>query len=65
MINKTQAQREALKRAYRRWQAGDNPAPSYRDFLNSVSDTVKMDDAIVVPFLHMWLAIETDGYTHS
>lgn len=65
MIDRTQAQREALKRVYRRWQGGDSPAPSYRDFLNSVNDTVKMDDAIIVKFLHMWLAIETDGYTHS
>tara|TARA_A100000172_G_scaffold71840_2_gene52679 strand:- start:77 stop:274 length:198 start_codon:yes stop_codon:yes gene_type:complete len=65
MISKTHEQRKALKRVYRRLQAGDNPAPCYRDFLNSVSDTVKMDNAIVVPFLHMWLAIEVDGYTHS
>jgi len=24
-----------------------------------------MDGAVVVPWCGMWLAIETDGYTHS
>jgi len=38
---------------------------SYREFRRLAQPTFGMDGAIVVPWCGMWLAIETDGYTHS
>lgn len=57
----TKPQRQALKRIYLRLEF----PPPYKVFRRSVQMTFCMDDAIVVPYCGMFLAIESDGYTHS
>ena len=57
----TKAQRQALKRIYLRLEF----PPPYKVFRRTVQGTFFMDDAIVVPYCGMFLAIESDGYTHS
>ena len=62
MLKLTRKQKEALKEVWGRdWQ---KPS-SYLAFRRTVQGTVFMDNAIVVPYCGMFLAIETDGYTHS
>jgi len=62
MVKLTRKQKEALKTIWSRdWQ---KPS-SYLAFRRTVENTVFMDNAIVVPYCGMFLAIETDGYTHS
>jgi hypothetical protein len=59
----TKEQKQALKRVWDR-QADTNP-DSYLQFRRLVQPTFGMDSAIVIPWAGMFLAIETDGYTHS
>jgi len=57
----TKEQRHSLLRV---WQRGQSDL-SYLQFRRSVESGFCMDGAVVVPWCGMWLAIETDGYTHS
>ncbi len=57
----TKAQRQALKRIYLRLEF----PPPYRGFRRTVQHTFFMNNAIVVPYCGMFLAVEADGYTHS
>jgi hypothetical protein len=53
----------ALENIHRR-----TPAPERRpfsDFIADLQSTVLMDDAVVIPYAGMFLAVETDGYIHS
>ena len=61
MIKLTKDQRKALKRIYDRQTLPIN----YRLFRKSVMGTIGMDNADIVNWAGMWLAIECDGYTHS
>ena len=61
MVSITKAQQQAL---LRKWKDHDN-GMTYRQFRRSVESGFCMDGAVVVPWCGMWLAIETDGYTHS
>lgn len=47
-----------------RWKYSDQ-GMSLEQFIDSAQPTIGMDDAIVVKWGNMWLAIEADGYTHS
>lgn len=59
----TVAQRDAVER---KWQEIDEKTrPPLQPFLDSVKPTFHMDNAVTVFWCGMWLAIETDGYTHS
>lgn len=67
MTRTTRKQREALKAVFDRgpiYTVGDRKM-TYRQFRRTVCPTVGCDDAIVVPWAGMWLAIEADGYIHS
>ena len=57
----TPEQKEALAR---KWAQDDN-GMTLQEFIDSAQPTFLMDDAIVVKWCNMWLAIETDGYCHS
>ena len=61
-VKLTRKQKEALKEV---WNRDWLKPSSYLAFRRTVEGTVFMDDAIVVPYCGMFLAIETDGYTHS
>jgi hypothetical protein len=72
MTRTTRPQREALKRVYdrapvyaTREDATKRSPLTYRQFRKQAQPTFGMDDAIVIRWAGMWLAIETDGYTHS
>jgi hypothetical protein len=58
----TKAQRRALKQVFER---NSDEAKSYKEFRKRVKGTFGMDGAIVIPWRGMFLAIETEGYTHS
>jgi len=47
-----------------RWKHSDQ-GMSQEEFIASAQRGIGMDDAIVVKWGNMWLAIEADGYTHS
>jgi hypothetical protein len=64
MVRTTRKQRIALLRKYAHGGL-DEKGISYRDFRKSVQPTFGMDNAIVVQWCGMWLAIERDGYCHS
>lgn len=55
----TKAQQQAIARIANRMNI------NYREARRTVQPTFGMDGAVVMPFAGMWLAIETDGYTHS
>lgn len=61
MIKLTKQQRRALKRVYDKQAIYTN----YRQFRKSVMGTIGMDNAVVVNWAGMFLAIERDGYTHT
>ena len=75
----TKAQRKALKKLFDRtpirevvpfgpteWcYERDACKLTYKQFRRMVKPTIGMDNAIVIPWCGMWLAIEADGYTHS
>jgi len=73
MIMLTKAQRKALKRIYDKQQRTgyilrDRYCPEpidYRQFRKSVMGTIGMDNAVIVNWAGMWIAIECDGYTHT
>lgn len=60
----TRKQRIALLRKYAHGGLADKGI-SYRQFRRSVQPTFGMDNAIVVQWCGMWLAIEADGYVHT
>ena len=47
-----------------RWKHSDQDM-TLEEFTDTAQPTIGMDDAIVVKWSNMWLAIEADGYTHS
>jgi len=57
----THEQRSAL---FRKWKQ-DDQGKTWAQFAMTAHATFGMDGAIVVNWSGMWLAIETDGYTHS
>jgi len=61
MMVLTKEQRHALLRV---WKRGESDL-TYRQFRRTVEPGFCMDGAIIVPWCNMWLAIESDGYTHS
>lgn len=55
---------------FRKWKQmaqdrGLDAHPTWPEFAKTVQPTFGMDGAVVVQWCGMWLAIETDGYTHS
>ena len=48
----------------RKWRQEDQGL-TFIQFRRSVQPTFGMDGAVVVKWGSMWLAIESDGYTHS
>ena len=52
------------KSLLRKWQQ-NNQGLTFLGFRKLVQPTHFMDDAVVVKWCNMFLAIETDGYTHS
>jgi len=61
MVRTTKEQRQAI---YRKWRQ-DSQTMTYRQFRQTAQSTFFMDDAIVIPWCAMWLAIERDGHTHT
>lgn len=57
----TPEQKQAL---VRKWTQNNNDM-TLEEFVASAQTTSLMDDAIVIKWCDMWLAIETDGYTHT
>jgi hypothetical protein len=57
-------ERDNAMHCYSVWQRGESDL-SYLQFRRSVESGFCMDGAVIVPWCGMWLAIETDGYTHS
>lgn len=49
---------------FRKWKQQDQDM-SWPEFAKTVQPTFGCDGAITVHWSGMWLAIETDGYTHS
>ena len=62
MLKLTRKQKEALIEV---WNSDWLKPSSYLAFRRTVQGTFFKDNAIVVPYCEMFLAIETDGYTHS
>jgi hypothetical protein len=60
-IEMTPAQHNALVRKHTQ----DDQGMTLQQFLESAHPTFGCDNAITVKWCNMWLAIETDGYTHS
>lgn len=54
---------------FRKWKQSQFPEStsnqSWAEFAKTVKPTFGMDGAVIVQWAGMWLAIETDGYTHS
>mgnify|MGYP003336475728 FL=1 len=48
---------------HRKWLQ-DNQGMTYMQFRRTVQPAIGLDCA-VIKWCNMWLAIETDGYTHS
>lgn len=65
-LKTTHEQRSALFRKWKQAKLGDGPFDMpWIEFAKTAQPTSGMDGAIVVQWCGMWLAIETDGYTHS
>lgn len=64
MLRITKAQAVSLMRKHIHGGLADKGI-SYRNFRASVQPTFGMDNAIVVQWCGMWLAIEKDGYVHT
>lgn len=64
MVKTTRKQRIALRRKHVHGQL-EEKGISYRNFRASIQPTFGMDNAIVVQWCGMWLAIEKDGYVHT
>jgi len=58
----TPAQRDALNRKFVQDPDGSE---SFETFCARARPTICMDSAIAIRWCSMWLAIETDGHTHS
>ena len=63
----TKPQQQSLLRKYidGQHEHGSTRDVSYLTFRRSVHPTFHMDNAVTVKWCGMWLAIESDGYTHS
>lgn len=57
----TQEQKVALAM---KWGQNDQ-GMTLKEFVASAQPGIGMDDAVIVKWGSMWLAVETDGYTHS
>ena len=60
----TDAQVEALRAIHQRWEVSDD----FETFQANAAEMIGGDGAIVIHVgvnESIWLAIETDGYTHS
>lgn len=66
-IEVTHEQLTALFRKWKQAKSGDRPdeTPDWLAFCRTVHPTFGMNNAVTVQWCGMWLAIETDGYTHS
>jgi hypothetical protein len=63
----TKAQQLAIKRKAEQVRSY-NPTgfdADYRILRRKVQPMIGGDGAVILPWCNMWLAIETDGYTHS
>ena len=49
----------------RKFSQNSSGFKSYLEFRRTAQVTFGMDNAIVVPWCGIWLAIEADGYIHS
>lgn len=74
MVRTTRKQREAIalvvdrtlpRKAIQTQREAHEWLDAYRARRESAQPTIGMDGAIVMPWAGMWLAIETDGHTHS
>ena len=61
MTKSTDAQVDALWKLWKR----AHQDKTFAQLMQSAQPTMAMDGAIVVPWCNMFVAIETDGYTHS
>ena len=61
----TKPQQQALKQKWMFWNGRKRYGKSYLAFRRTVELGLCMDGAVIVPWNGMWLAIETDGYTHT
>lgn len=61
MIDMTPQQMTALAQIWKR----DHQYMTLEQFMETAKPTFYMDDAIVVPWCGMWLAVEANGYVHS
>ena len=60
----TDAQVEALRAIHQRWEVSDD----FETFQANAAEMIGGDGALVVKVGEinpMWVAVETDGYTHS
>lgn len=57
----TDDQKSAL---FRKWCQNQNEL-TFQEFVDGITPMLASDGAITVEWCNMWLAIETDGYTHS
>jgi len=64
MVITTRKQRIALLRKYAHGGLADKGI-TYREFRRTVQPTFGMDNAVVVHWCGMWLAIEKDGHCYS
>ena len=55
---------EQVQSLYNKWEQNSQDL-GFVEFLKKAEPTFGMDNAVVVPWSCMWLAVETDGYTHS
>tara|TARA_R100000541_G_scaffold3322_2_gene10607 strand:+ start:1423 stop:1623 length:201 start_codon:yes stop_codon:yes gene_type:complete len=65
-----QLTKQQAKSLLTKWHEGQHENGSTRDvsflaFRRTVNPAFHMDNAVTVQWCGMWLAIETDGYTHS
>lgn len=55
---------QQLTALFNKWEINDQDGMTLGEFIDS-SESMVADDAIVVKWSGMYLAIETDGHTHS
>jgi hypothetical protein len=63
MVKLTKAQRESVKRLWRRLD--ESGRPPFREFRRTVAPMFGGDGAVFLPYCGMWIGIEPDGYAHS
>lgn len=76
MIRTTKAQRRAIRRVYERHTVHAQPAgtparmiggrpTTYREYRKLLQPSLDGSGCVMLPFVGIWLGIETNGYTHS